>query len=62
MLPAGSDYIDAAYAYDPFAEMRCQHKRVHHGANVYVSGGAPVNSLEGFAVWLSAGSVARITQ
>jgi transposase len=48
VLPASSVFTDEAMIYDPLNMMGYPHKRVHHGAKIYVEGNAHVNTLEGF--------------
>ena len=48
VLPATMIFSDEAYFYDPLKKMGYPHKRVNHTANVYVSGDAHVNTIEGF--------------
>ncbi len=39
---------DEAYFYDSLKNMGYEHKRVNHSAQVYVSGDAHTNTIEGF--------------
>jgi transposase-like protein len=48
VLPRTTVFTDEAIIYDPLTEMGFPHKRVHHGAKIYVEGDAHVNTLEGF--------------
>lgn len=48
ILPNSMVYSDEHAAYDPIEGMGYQHRRVHHGAKVYVQGDAHTNTIEGF--------------
>jgi transposase len=47
-MPASAIFTDEYVAYNPLERMGYQHKRVHHATNVFVSGDAHTNTIEGF--------------
>jgi transposase len=48
VMPASVVFTDEARFYDPLAALGFRHGRVHHAANIYVSGDAHTNTIEGF--------------
>jgi len=48
VMPASSIFTDEARFYDPLATLGFNHGRVHHAAEVYVSGNVHTNTIEGF--------------
>ena len=48
ILPQSTVFTDEAAMYNPLTGLGYGHRRVHHGAKVYVSGSAHVNTIEGF--------------
>ena len=48
VLPSSMVYSDEHASYDPLKSMGYQHRRVHHGAKVYVVGDVHTNTIEGF--------------
>ena len=48
VMPATAVFTDEARFYQPLETMGYRHGRVHHTANVYVSGDAHTNTIEGF--------------
>ena len=48
VLPSSLVYSDEHSSYDPLKSMGYQHRRVHHGAKVYVVGDVHTNTIEGF--------------
>ena len=48
VLPRSFIYSDEHASYDPLKSMGYQHRRVHHGAKVYVIGDVHTNTIEGF--------------
>ena len=48
VLPSSIVYSDEHASYDPLKSMGYQHRRVHHGAKVYVVGDVHTNTIEGF--------------
>ena len=48
VLPSSLVYSDEHSSYDPLKGMGYQHRRVHHGAKVYVVGDVHTNTIEGF--------------
>ena len=48
ILPSSLVYSDEHSSYDPLKAMGYQHRRVHHGAKVYVIGDVHTNTIEGF--------------
>ena len=48
VLPSSLVYSDEHASYDPLKSMGYQHRRVHHGAKVYVVGDVHTNTIEGF--------------
>jgi len=48
ILPSSLVYSDEHSSYDPLKAMGYQHRRVHHGAKVYVVGDVHTNTIEGF--------------
>ena len=48
VLPSSLVYSDEHSSYDPLRSMGYQHRRVHHGARVYVIGDVHTNTIEGF--------------
>ena len=48
VIPSSVVFTDEARFYDPLARMGFRHGRVHHAANIYVSGDAHTNTIEGF--------------
>ncbi len=47
-MPASTVFTDEAKLYDPLTNMGFGHGRVHHSAEVYVSGNVHTNTIEGF--------------
>ena len=48
VLPSSVVYSDEHSSYDPLKAMGYQHRRIHHGAKVYVVGDVHTNTIEGF--------------
>lgn len=48
VMPRSTVFTDEAKFYHPLGLMGYQHERVHHAANVYVSGDASTNTIESF--------------
>jgi transposase-like protein len=48
VMPRSMIFTDEARFYDPLNAMGYRHGRVHHAAQVYVSGEAHTNTIEGF--------------
>ena len=48
IMPRSVIFSDEAKFYDPLTHMDYGHRRVHHTAQVYVSGDAHTNTIEGF--------------
>ena len=47
-MPASVVFTDEARFYEGLGTMGFDHGRVHHAANIYVSGNAHTNTIEGF--------------
>lgn len=47
-MPATAVFTDESKFYDPLTRMGYKHGRVHHAAEIYVSGTAHTNTIEGF--------------
>jgi transposase len=47
-MPASVVFTDEARFYEGLGTMGFDHGRVHHAANVYVSGNVHTNTIEGF--------------
>jgi transposase len=48
VLPATTVFTDEYHPYNPLKKAGYKHKRIHHGAKVYVSGDIHTNTIEGF--------------
>ena len=48
VMPSSAVFTDEYVSYGPLAGLGYQHRRVHHGQGIYVSGDAHVNTIEGF--------------
>jgi transposase-like protein len=48
VLPQSIIFTDEYVSYNPLERTGYQHKRIHHGQGVYVSGDAHTNTIEGF--------------
>jgi len=48
VLPQSVIFTDEYVSYNPLERSGYQHKRIHHGQGVYVSGDAHTNTIEGF--------------
>lgn len=48
VLPRSTVYTDELKSYDGLRKAGYHHRRIHHAANVYVSGNVHVNTIEGF--------------
>jgi transposase len=48
VLPQSIIFTDEYVSYNPLEGTGYQHKRIHHGQGVYVSGDAHTNTIEGF--------------
>lgn len=48
IMPATAVFTDESRFYDPLTRMGFRHGRVHHAVEVYVSGDAHTNTIEGF--------------
>jgi transposase-like protein len=48
VLPQSVIFTDEYVSYNPLEGTGYQHKRIHHGQGVYVSGDAHTNTIEGF--------------
>jgi transposase-like protein len=48
VLPKSVVFTDEYHPYNPLKKSGYNHKRIHHGAKVYVSGDIHTNTIEGF--------------
>lgn len=57
VMPASTVFTDEAHVYKRLPKQGYQHRRINHGARVYVRGDVHTNTIEGFWALLKTGII-----